>query len=112
MVEREELNKRCGKYCWNGKMFREAKEEDQGAVALVLDVAKAFERVSLPVVWAWVTHFGFPTKILRVLCGYFEQPEAEYSSKDAWRSRSRPFRPSCQGPSGVACFHVSYCRMR
>ena len=31
---------------FNGK----AKEEDQGALALVLDLAKAFERVSLPVV--------------------------------------------------------------
>ena len=29
-----------------------AKEEDKRAVALVLDLAKAFERVSLPVVWA------------------------------------------------------------
>ena len=52
---------------FNGK----AKEEDQGAVALVLDPAKAFERVSLPVVWA-ATHFSFPRKVLRVLCGYFE----------------------------------------
>ena len=49
-----------------------AKEEDHGAVALVLDLAKAFGRVSLPVVWAWATHFSFPRKILRVLCGYFE----------------------------------------
>ena len=48
-----------------------AKEEDQGAVALVLDLAKAFERVSLPVFWAWATHLIFPRKILRVLCGYF-----------------------------------------
>ena len=38
-----------------------AGEEDQGAVALVLDLAKALERVSLPGVWAWT--------ILRVLCG-------------------------------------------
>ena len=42
------------------------------AVALVLDLAKAFERVSLLVVWAWATHFCFPRKILRVLCGHFE----------------------------------------
>ena len=35
-------------------------------------LAKAFERVSLPVVWAWATHFCFPQKILRVLCDYFE----------------------------------------
>ena len=50
----------------------QAREEDMGAVALALDLTKAFERVSLPVVWAWATHFSFPRKILRVLCGYFE----------------------------------------
>ena len=33
---------------------------------------QAFERVSLLVFWAWTTHFSFPRKILRVLCGYFE----------------------------------------
>ena len=49
-----------------------AKVEDRGAVALVLDLAKAFEGVSLPVVWAWATHISFPRKILRVLCDYFE----------------------------------------
>ena len=38
----------------------QAKEEDQGALAV--------ERVSLPVVWPWATHFSFPRKILRVLC--------------------------------------------
>ena len=43
-----------------------AKEEDQGTLALVLDLAKAFEGVSLPVVWAWATHFSFPRQILRV----------------------------------------------
>ena len=46
-----------------------AGEQDVGAVALVLDLAKAFEPVSLPVVQAWATHFSFPRKILRVLCG-------------------------------------------
>ena len=35
-----------------------AGEDDVGAVALVLDLAKAVERVSLPVVWAWATHFA------------------------------------------------------
>ena len=34
--------------------------------------ATAFERVGLPVVWAWATHFSFPRETLRVLCGYFE----------------------------------------
>ena len=54
------------------RIYGKAKEEGQGAAALVLDLAKAFERFSLPVVWAWATHFSFPRKILRVLCGYFE----------------------------------------
>ena len=49
-----------------------AGKEDQGALTLVLDLAKAFERVSLPVVWAWATHFKKSREILRVLCGYFE----------------------------------------
>ena len=34
------------------RFIGKAKEEDQGAVALVLDLAKAFERVSLLVAWA------------------------------------------------------------
>ena len=49
-----------------------AEERDQGATALVLDLAKAFERVSLPVVWVWATRFNVTKKILSVLCGYFE----------------------------------------
>ena len=56
------------------RFFGRAKAEDQGAVALVMDLAKAFdlsESASL-LVWAWATHFSFPRKILRVLCGYFE----------------------------------------
>ena len=48
-----------------------AAEKDQSASALVLDLAKAFQRVSLPVVWAWATHFRVTIKTLRVLCGYF-----------------------------------------
>ena len=49
-----------------------ASDMDQGAITLVLDSAEAFERVSLAVVWASATHFNFPRKMLRVLCGYFE----------------------------------------
>ena len=47
-------------------------KEDQGALALVLDLAKALERVSFPVVWAWTTQLSFLRKISRVPCGYFE----------------------------------------
>ena len=49
-----------------------AGEEELRAVSLVLDLAKAFERVSLPALWAWAMHSSFPRKILRVLRGYFE----------------------------------------
>ena len=50
-----------------------AGERDQGAIAPVLDLAQGFGRVSLPVVWAWATHFAFRRKILRVSRGYFQQ---------------------------------------
>ena len=36
-----------------------AGEGEQGAAALVVDLVKAFERVSFRVVSAWVTHFSF-----------------------------------------------------
>ena len=73
MVETEEPNKQCGKLWMEMERFHgKAKERDQGAVVLVLDQTKTFERVSLPVVWTRATHFSFPTKILRVLCGCFE----------------------------------------
>ena len=49
-----------------------ANAEDQGAVALDLDLAKALERVSFLVVWAWATYFSFSRKILLVLCGCVE----------------------------------------
>ena len=48
-----------------------AEEEDQGASTVVLDSAKAFEPVSLPVVWTYATHFDFSSQVLRVLRGYF-----------------------------------------
>ena len=58
---------------WEISLFKfRAGEDDQGAVALVLDLTKALERVSIPVVWAWAAQFSFPRKILRVLCRYFE----------------------------------------
>ena len=51
-----------------------AGERDQAAVALVSDLAKAFDQVSLPVVWAWATHFKISMKTLRVLRGHFRAP--------------------------------------
>ena len=49
--------------------FKYQAGKDPGA--LVMDLAMAFEQVSLLVVGLG-THFSFPRKILRVLCGYFE----------------------------------------
>ena len=88
-----------------GRLKCRAGEKDQGAGALVLDLAKAFERVSLPVVWAWARHFSFPRKILRMLCGYFEH-QRRVKFEGCVAEPLRTITPSCQGQSGVACFHV------
>ena len=45
---------------------------DQRATTLMVDLIKECVRVSSPVVWAWATHFHLSSRILRVLCGYFE----------------------------------------
>ena len=50
-------------------------------MVLVLNLVKDFERVSLLVVWAWATHFSFPRKVLRVLCGY-SSTRGKYILKD------------------------------
>ena len=59
----------------------------------VVDLAKAFERASLEVVWAWATHSNFPRRILRVLCGYFRhQRRVQFEDCVAEPlRRSRPF---------------------
>ena len=68
----EKLNALFGRLCWRWKRVNHrAGQIDQGTVALILDLAKAIERVSLSVEWAGATHFDFRRKILRVLCGYF-----------------------------------------
>ena len=62
-----------GNFDGNGEVrISSGRKKIWGVVALVLDQAKAFERVSLPVVWAWATHVSFQWKILRALCWYFE----------------------------------------
>ena len=65
MDEMEELRVQCGEIGWKWRCLNPRQEKkDQQAVALVLDLAKAFKRVSLPVVWAWATHFSFPNEDL------------------------------------------------
>ena len=53
-----------------------AKDEDQGALALVLDLAKAFERVSLPVVCAWATALQPPKEDIVGAVWSLRAPEA------------------------------------
>ena len=79
-----------------------AKGEDQGALSLVLDLAEAFEWVSLSVVWAWATHFSFPRSAV------WEFRATEASSVRRMCGGTAPGHP-CQGPSGIVCFYVSYC---
>ena len=45
-----------------------------GAIALVLDLVKAFERVSLPVVWVWATQFKFSQEDLACAMRLFRTP--------------------------------------
>ena len=91
------------------RFIGKAKEEDRGAVALVLDLTKEFERVSFLVVWAWATHFsqGRSCECFAVI----SSTRGGYSSKNVRQSRKRPSRPFCQGPSGVACCCALRCRM-
>ena len=83
-----------------------ANAEDQGAVALDLDLAKALERVSLLVVWAWATSPS-PGRSCWCFAGILNT-RGGCSLKDVRRSRSRPSRLSCQGRSGVACFDALF----
>ena len=81
----EELNALCGRLCWRWKDGNyHAGEKDQGAVALVLDVAKAFERVSLSVDW--------PRRRISSVQGRFcgcyagtSSTSGEFSWKDVWK---------------------------
>ena len=91
--------------------FKDPAGEDLGAVSLVLDLAQAFELVSLHVVCVWTTHFSFPRKILRVLCGYFEHQRRVQFEGCAAESL-RTITAILQGQSGVACSCVLRCRMR
>ena len=71
-----------------------AKAEDRGAVALVLDLAKAFESAFL---W-WV------------LCGCFEH-QRRVQFEGCVAEPLQTITALCQGQSGVACFYALFCRM-
>ena len=54
------------------KYDHKANDMVEGAITLVVDLSKAFEKAQLVVVCNWAMHCGFPQRILRVLRGYFE----------------------------------------
>ena len=68
----EEQKDSLGSTARHGKYSDNLEETDGGAVTWVVDLAQACEKVQLKVVCAWMMHFGFPQRILRMLCGYFE----------------------------------------
>ena len=74
-------------------------------------VAKAFENVRLKVVWAWATHFGFPRRILRLLCLHF-QHQRRVIFEGSVADRCRPSRRCSQVRSGVVCCVVLGVRTR
>ena len=71
-----------------------AGERDQGATALVLDFAKAFERVSLCGLGQGMSTFP---KTKRVCYAGTSNTSGGCSSEAVWRSRSRPSRPLSLG---------------
>ena len=75
MVETEELSEQCGGSWWKWRsMEKEQEKKVKERVSLVMDLAKAFERVSFLVVWAWATHFSFPEDFAGAL-RFFRAPE-------------------------------------
>ena len=100
----EELDALCGRLSLEMERFNHHAGGDQGAVALVLDMTNAPQRVSLPVVWARATHFTITSS------AGTSSTSGEFGLKDVWRSRFRPSRPFSQGLSGVACSCASRCR--
>ena len=90
MAEMEEPSKRCGKFC--------CKEEDQGTLELASGpdegLGKGQSSCGVGLSDALQPH-------KENLAGAFvgtSSTTRECSSKDVWRSRSRPSRLSCQGP--------------
>ena len=111
----EEPNRLCEKHEWKWKwkdLMVRRRKESQGAVALVQDLAKAFERNQSPSDLGVGNALQFPEEDIAGVVWLLLSTRGECSSKDVWRSRSRPLRPSCQGGSGLVCFYVLYCRMR
>ena len=72
VVEFFEQCGRCPQQACTTMFFHDSQKVAKWQQEFRARLAKAFERVRLPEVWAWATHFNLTSKILRVLCGYFE----------------------------------------
>ena len=98
MAEMEELSKQCGRFCWRWKDSNTKQRK------------KMSERWRWP--WTWPRR---SSESVSPWCGLGQRTSAsqgksyecfvgtsssrgEFSSKDVWRSRSRPFWRSCQAP--------------
>ena len=86
-----------------------AGEKEQGALALVLDLAETFTRVR--VVLAWATHFDFTKKISRVLCGYFEH-QRRVHFEGCVAELLQIITAILLDPSGAGLFFALFCQMR
>ena len=84
-------------------------EKEKGVITPVLDLPTAFERVSLPVVWAWATHFDFPRKILRMLCGFVDH-QRRVQFEGCVAEPLQTITAIFLGRSGVACSFALCCK--
>ena len=83
MGEMKEQSALCGRLSsWWKEFNYRAGEEDTGAITLVPDLAKALKRVSIPVVWAWTTHFYFLRRFCVCSAG-ISSIRGEFNLKDA-----------------------------
>ena len=62
-------------------------ENTEAAATLAVDLAQAFEKVQLIVVWQWANS---PQRVLRVLCGYFAHERRLRYAKSFWALLSTP----------------------
>ena len=89
-----------------------AKEEYQGAVALVLDFREGVRAGQSSRGVGLGDALQLPKEFLAGALWVLPSTRGECSSKDVWRSRSGPSRPSCQGPKWsclLLCICVAGC---
>ena len=58
---------------WEALLLMEGGQmhSDEATATVVMDLVKAFERVSLDTVWRWGLHLGFPKRLLHIVLTYF-----------------------------------------